>query len=119
MKNVKKISAAFLPLPALRGQKVLKEGDIKMNVNERDLLTVYSLRKDARMRLTDVGRAIRVPVSTIFDRIRTYEGNGLVRKYASLVRFDRLGFHAQALIVFSANKKEREKLFQFLNRHGR
>ena len=84
----------------------------------RDLLIVSYLRQDARIKLTDLSRATRIPVSTLFDKIKTFEGHGLVRKNTALVRFERFGYQAKALIVFSARKKDRQKLFELLNKNS-
>ena len=82
---------------------------------ERDLLVLSCLRQDARMKLTDMSRATRIPVSTLFDNVMTYIQNGLIRKNTSLVRFDRFGYQVKALIVLSAGKNGRQKLLEFLN----
>jgi len=89
-----------------------------MKVSEKDLLIVSCLRRNARMKLTDMSKATKIPVSTLFDKIKTYEGNGLIRKNTSIVRFDRFGYQAKALVVFSASKKYRQKLFEFLNKNS-
>ena len=83
--------------------------------NEKDLLILSHLRQDARMKLTDMSRATRIPVSTLFDKIRIYADNGLIKKSTSLVRFEGFGYHAKALILFSVSKKDRQKLFELLN----
>lgn len=79
-----------------------------------DLLIASHLRQDARMKLTDMSRATKIPVSTIFDRIMAYTGNGLIQKNTSLLNFEKLGYHARALVVFSTGKKNRGKLLEFL-----
>ena len=83
--------------------------------NQKDLLILSHLRQDARMKLTDMSRATRIPVSTLFDKIRTYADNGLIKKSTSLVRFEGFGYHAKALILFSVSKKDRQKLLEVLN----
>jgi len=82
-----------------------------------DLLIVSYLRQDARMKLTDMSRATKIPVSTLFDKIKIYEGS-LVKKNTALVRFERFGYQAKAMIVFSARKKDRQKLFELLNKNS-
>jgi len=82
-----------------------------------DLLIVSYLRQDARMKLTDMSRATKIPVSTLFDKIKIFEGS-LVRKNTALVRFERFGYQAKAMIVFSARKKDRQKLFELLNKNS-
>jgi len=100
--------------PPLEG-KSSQEGE-KMKYQERDLLILSCLRQDARMKLTDMSRVTRIPVSTLFDKVRDYKDRGLVEKYTSLVRFEKLGFKAKALIVLSAEKKDRARLLELLSR---
>ena len=82
-----------------------------------DLLIVSYLRQDARMKLTDLSRATKVPVSTLFDKIKIWEGS-LIKKNTALVRFERFGYQAKAMIVFSARKKDRQKLLELLNKNS-
>ena len=64
-------------------------------VNQKDLLILSHLRQDARMKLTKMSRATRIPVSTLFDKIRGYQVNSIVSKNASLVDFSKLGYQAR------------------------
>ena len=89
-----------------------------MKLAERDLLILSHLRRNARMKLTSLSRATRIPVSTLFDRIRDYKEQGLVKKNTALVDFERLGYQAKALVILSAKKKDRQGLFEFLKRCG-
>jgi len=88
-----------------------------MKINEKDLLIVSCLRQNARIKLTQMSRTTRIPVSTLFDKTKLYD-NGLIRKYTSLVRFENLGYHAKALITLSASKKHRQELFELLNKNS-
>ena len=87
-----------------------------MRMNDKDVLIVSHLRKDARIKLTDMSKATKIPVSTIFDKIKLYEG-GLIKKHTALVDFKTFGYQARALIVFKVHKKGREKLQNYLERH--
>jgi len=80
-----------------------------------DLMIISCLRQDARMKLTDMSKITKIPVSTIFDRIRLLEGIGIVKNTA-LVRFDLLGYWTKAIITFSAGKQERQKLHDLLEK---
>ena len=39
-----------------------------MKINEKDLLIVSCLRQNARIKLTEMSRTTRIPVSTLFDK---------------------------------------------------
>lgn len=90
-------------------------GDGRMKIKNRDLLILSCLRQDARMKLTDMSKVTKVPVSTLFDRIKLHE-SGLIKRHTALVRFDKLGYHARALIAFSTAPKDRQKLLEILDK---
>jgi Lrp/AsnC family leucine-responsive transcriptional regulator len=86
-------------------------------MKKNDLVVLACLRRDARMKLTEMSRLTRVPVSTCFDRIRALEGDGVVRKHGCLVDFRKLGFQARALAVLNAHNGDKDKLLEFLKAH--
>jgi DNA-binding Lrp family transcriptional regulator len=61
-----------------------------------------------------MSRETRIPVSTIFDKIRTYKETGLIRKNTAIVSFERFGYNTKALIFFSAQREDKSKLAQIL-----
>ena len=81
---------------------------------DKDLLVLSHLRQDARIKLTDLSKKVRVPVSTLFDMIRSFESHGVIRKHVSLVRFEDFGYRSKALIALSTHKSKRAKLLEVL-----
>jgi len=81
---------------------------------ERDLLVLSYLRQNARMKLTEMSKESRIPVSTLFDMIRSFEMRGVINKLTSLVRFELLGYNGRALVVMSVNKNDRQRLQELL-----
>jgi DNA-binding Lrp family transcriptional regulator len=74
------------------------------------------VRKDARMKLTEMSKLTRVPVSTLFDRINSMDG-GLLVKNTAILRFEALGFSVKAMVAFAVNVKDREALSGILRSH--
>jgi len=91
----------------------MKEG-LKQYYKTSDLLIVSHLRRDARITLTQMSRQTRIPISTIFDKIRDFKETGLIRKNTSLISFDRFGFNTKALIFLSTTREERKQLTEIL-----
>ena len=85
-------------------------------IKQKDLLLVSCLRNNAREKLTSMSRKTNLPVSTIFDRIRNYEGN-IIKKHTALLNFDELGFSARAHLLLKINKKDKETITEFLMGH--
>lgn len=75
-------------------------------------------RKNARENLTSASKKIQVPISTIYDRLRKYEGS-IIRKHTSLIDFGALGFGLKVQMVVKVAPKDRESLSVFLKTHPR
>lgn len=85
-----------------------------MEPDERLLIAAF-LRQNARIKLTQLSRKLGVPVSTLFDRVRTLPQLGVTR-LSALLDFPRLGFTAQATMLLRAGQGKREPLRAFLLR---
>lgn len=88
-----------------------------LSVSQRDLAVISCLRRNARETLTAMSKKTRIPVSTLFDRIRLFE-QGLIMKHAAIVDFARLGYSTRANVILKVNKKDREALRQYLVRNS-
>lgn len=84
-------------------------------LNQKELMIIASLRKNSRQSLTEMSKAIHIPISTIFEKLRMHEKT-IIRKHTSLVDFSQLGFNTRAAIVIKAEKKDREALKEFLTK---
>jgi DNA-binding Lrp family transcriptional regulator len=85
---------------------------------ESDLIIISHLRQDARISLTRMSRQTRIPVSTIFDKLKFFKETGLIRKNTSIVSFDRFGFNAKAFLFLSTSREKRNELAQTLMKSG-
>jgi len=85
-------------------------------MKNKDILLLSNLRANARETLTKISKNTKIPVSTIFDRLRMHE-KGLIHKHTTLVDFSRIGFSTRATITLRTQKKYREELKQFLMKH--
>ncbi|MDP2907193.1 MAG: Lrp/AsnC family transcriptional regulator [Nanoarchaeota archaeon] len=86
-------------------------------MKKTDLLIISGLRQNAREKLTEISKKTRIPVSTIFDRIRTLEGD-VIKKHTALVDFGKLGYNTRANIILKVGKGDREAVKDFLMKHN-
>ena len=86
-------------------------------MKKTDLLIISSLRQNAREKLTEMSKKTRIPVSTIFDRIKMHEGN-VIKKHTALVDFGKLGYNTRVNIILKVNKNDRESMKEFLMKHN-
>ena len=73
------------------------------SLSKTDLLILSYLRKDARIKLTALSRKIGVPISTIYEKLKRFRANGLVRLIA-LVDYNRLGLSTRVMIAFKVDR---------------
>ena len=85
-------------------------------LTKKDLLILTQLRNNSRETLTKISKNTGVPISTIFDKIKCYQGN-LIKKHTSLIDFSKLGFNARANIMVKVDRDKREEAKKFLLNH--
>jgi len=70
-------------------------------------------RRNARENLTRISRYTKIPVSTIFDRLREFEKD-LIKKHTTLVDFKKLGFDIKVNMLFRISRDSRDEFREFL-----
>ena len=85
-------------------------------IKNSDLKLIAYLRKNARQTLTDISKKTRIPISTLYDKLRMHE-NSVILKHATLIDFSKLGFNCRANLLLRTNKESREKLGSYLKAH--
>jgi len=86
-------------------------------MKDKDLLLISHLRKDARTPMTTISKNTRIPVSTIFDKLKTYKGN-VIDKHTCLLNFKELGYEVKAHLLFKVQKEQREEFLKYIRTHG-
>ena len=83
-------------------------------LKQKDMLLLAYLRQNSRMRLTALSQRTGVPVSTIFDKIKT--ATPFVSKYTVMMNFQPLGFATRAMVVLKIKKGNRQEVSEYLQR---
>ena len=84
--------------------------------NDKQITLLMQLRRNGRQPLTEISRKINMPVSTIFDRLKTNR-HELIRRFTCLLDFSRVGFNCRAHMVFRVRKDQRDEMQQHLMKH--
>lgn len=90
--------------------------EVLILVAKKELVILSALRENARYSLTEMSRKTRIPVSTLYDRLKSYKG-GLIKKYTSVVDFSRLGYGARANLLIKVPRNKIEEIKVFLLNH--
>ncbi len=81
--------------------------------SKKDIQIITHLRQNARMPLTVMSKKTRIPVSTIFDRLKDNE-KGLITRHTCLLDFEKLGYGVKANIAFKVDREDKDSLKEFL-----
>ncbi|MFH1210776.1 MAG: Lrp/AsnC family transcriptional regulator [archaeon] len=82
-------------------------------MKQSDLLIISNLRSNGRESLTSMSKKTRIPVSTIFDKLRE-NISGVIKRPTILIDFHKLGFPTVSTILIKVNKEHREQLKEYL-----
>ena len=82
-------------------------------MNKKELLLISFLRNNARETITNISKGTNMPISTIFDMIKRYEKN-VIMKHTALIDFSALGYNTRVNIMIGVDRKAREDLKKFL-----
>ena len=105
--NIYKPFALYVIIPLLEVHNMLRK---------KDLMLLASFRQDARMSLTDMSKKTRVPISTIFDKLKTYQKE-FIKKHTTLVDFSKLGYNTRAKIAIKVKKEQKEDIKEYLSKN--
>lgn len=88
----------------------------RIQLKEKDLQILMELRKNGRAQLTEICKNTKIPVSTIYDRIKS-SSEGIISKHVTLVNFDKLGFSTRASICLKCGKNSKTHLLETMLHH--
>jgi Lrp/AsnC family leucine-responsive transcriptional regulator len=86
-------------------------------ITEKDLKIIAHMRNNARRKVTEMSKDVKMPVTTIYDKIRNHEKKGIVKKHVTLVDFTKLGFNTKVMLTLTVNRDKREELKKYLMAH--
>ncbi|MBN2053163.1 Lrp/AsnC family transcriptional regulator [Candidatus Woesearchaeota archaeon] len=85
-------------------------------IKSSDLKLISYLRKNSRQTLTEISKLTRIPISTLYDKLKVHE-HSVILKHTTLLDFARLGFNCRANILLKGSKEDRDKLGSYLKAH--
>jgi DNA-binding Lrp family transcriptional regulator len=80
-----------------------------------DLKILEALQEDAMQTYTIIGKRLGIAHSTVYDRIRRMEQNGIIKKYIALIDAEKAGAkNITAIMTIYTDPKESEKVAETL-----
>jgi DNA-binding Lrp family transcriptional regulator len=82
-------------------------GEVK-GLSKKELGILVYLRSNARHTVTQIGRKLGIPRTTVFEKIKKFKKLGLVPKFTAIVDFNRLGLSICAYVLFKTTPDQKE-----------
>lgn len=89
---------------------------MEMKISKRELSLISHLRQDGRITLTDLSRQSGLPISTVYEKLKSLKAEGLVRTTA-LIDFAKLGFSVRVMIAMKVEREIRKQFEEYLRKH--
>jgi DNA-binding Lrp family transcriptional regulator len=84
----------------------------EISLTEKDLFLLEELQENCRRSLKDISKEVKMPMSTVHEKIKRFEKAGLIRGYRTLLDEKKLGFDITAFIMVSTKNVSGDKDFQ-------
>jgi DNA-binding Lrp family transcriptional regulator len=81
-----------------------------------DMKFIAELRQDARQTLTEISKKTKIPISTLYDKLKLHEGS-LIAKHTTILDFAKLGYNCRANVMLKASREDKEALCSYLKVH--
>ncbi|MFO8015726.1 MAG: hypothetical protein R6U32_01335 [Candidatus Woesearchaeota archaeon] len=85
-------------------------------MDDNELIILSHLRNNARKSLVEVAREARIPISTVYDKVRRYE-QGLIKKSTCIIDFQKLGYNIRLMLFAKVRDEEKFRSMAEDNRH--
>jgi Lrp/AsnC family leucine-responsive transcriptional regulator len=85
-------------------------------LNEKEKIIIKKLRTNSRTQLTKIGRELKMPITTVFKITKNLENN-IIKKYTSLIDFEKLNYYFRIFLI--SNSKKKKEFESFLIKHPR
>jgi DNA-binding Lrp family transcriptional regulator len=83
-------------------------------LTDKEFEILKHLRGNSRTTVTEIGRKVNLPRSTVYDKIKKFKREGIVNKYSCLLNFNQLGLPIQVKVLFKADNTSKIKLGETL-----
>ena len=91
----------------------LKNNTVVLDTTDLKILEV--LQEDAKQTYTAIGKHLGIAHSTVYDRIKRMEQNGIIKKYTALIDAEKAGIKSiTAMMTIYTDPKESEKVAETL-----
>ncbi len=85
-------------------------------MKDKQLHIMRHLRVNAREKLTKMSRATGIPVSTIYENLKSFE-KGIIQKHTCLIDFRELGYDLRVTLLIKTKQEHKQEIKTYLETH--
>ena len=85
-------------------------------MKDKQLMIIRNLRENAREKLTKMSRSTGIPVSTIYEHLKSFE-KGIIHKHTCLIDFRELGYDLRVTLLIKTRQESKEPIKSYLEGH--
>ena len=78
-------------------------------MKREDKIIISLLRENSRMSLTEMSKITKIPISTLYDKMKQYNVS-LILKHTSIIDFSQFGYNTRAKVLMKAKKTNLQQL---------
>ena len=91
----------------------MKYFGVNMEMDEKNLDLLKELEKNGRQNLKKLSKKTGMSITTVYERIKKLEKNGVIKGYQALIDYQKIGFDLPVIIELVV---KREKQFDVVNK---
>ncbi|MBL7170182.1 MAG: Lrp/AsnC family transcriptional regulator [Candidatus Aenigmarchaeota archaeon] len=92
---------------------------VKMTIDEKDLELLRELEKNCKQSLKKISKKTGMSITTVYERMKRLEKNGIIRGYQALIDYEKIGFNLPTIIELVVKRENQfevaQKLIKFKN----
>ncbi len=86
-------------------------------IRPKDIRLFACLRQNGRETITEISKKTKIPISTVYDRLRHHKNTNVIQKFSVLLDFTKFGYLAKATILFKVCKTDKKRMLDYLRAH--
>ncbi len=75
-------------------------------LDETDKKIIHHLNEDAKMSIKELSRVVRIHPNTLVQRIKKLEQNDIIKKYKSVINYEKTGIGLMALVFIKVKMNQ-------------
>ncbi len=87
-------------------------------MQQKEWKILSELRKNAKVSLASISEKVKMPISTVYDKINKMQKNNIIKKNVALINYPELGYNYHHKFLIKVNRSQRKEISKFLQENN-